>query len=103
MGTVPAGDCPRFLSATVDVSDEHRGRSGRMDPDASGDADQTASDRDVKLKSRTRMAGIRSWKSLSSPARISGRPSSSILFSIVTGLSLKRKFLIGCLILPFSI
>src|SRR5471032_3408468 len=62
----------------------------------------TASDNDVKLKSRTRIDGINCWYCDSSPARISGRPSSSILFNIVTGLSLKRKFLIGCLILPFS-
>src|SRR5471030_592971 len=62
----------------------------------------TASDKEVKLKSRSFIGGIIIWYGTSSPEISCERPSSSILFNIATGLSLKRKFLIGCLILPSS-
>src|SRR5688500_5523348 len=58
----------------------------------------TASDSDVKFQSRTRRLGT------TRPAStLSARPSSSILFSMNSGLSFQRKFLSGRVILPFSI
>ena len=50
----------------------------------------TASDSDVKLKSRMRSAGI--WRPA---ATASGRPMSSSRFSISSGLSFQRKFFSG--------
>ena len=56
----------------------------------------TASDKLEKVKSRTTIGGIML------PLTRCGLPSDSRLFSMITGLSLKRKFLIAYLISPFS-
>jgi hypothetical protein len=55
----------------------------------------TASDSDVNVKSRRRIGGIIIANRDSSPLTRIGRPSSSMLLSMITGDSLKRKFLIG--------
>src|SRR5688500_3785865 len=64
---------------------------------------QTASDNDVKLKSFTFSAGITMAPPPSVPARRIDGPIASMLFSMNSGDSLKRKFLIAFEILPFSI
>ena len=56
----------------------------------------TASDKLVKVKSRIFIGGTKL------PPRRTGLPSASRLLSIITGLSLKRKFFTGNLIFPFS-
>ena len=63
----------------------------------------TASDKDVNVKSRSRIGGSIMIVSPSSPFTRTGLPSSSMLLSMMTGLSLKRKFFSGYLISPFSI
>ena len=63
---------------------------------------QTASDNDVNVKSRSRIGGSIITIDDSSPPTRTGRPSSSMLLSMITGDSLKRKFFTGCLISPFS-
>lgn len=63
---------------------------------------QTASDNEVNVKSRSFIGGIIITKLDSSPATRTGLPSSSMLLSMITGDSLKRKFLTGCLMTPFS-
>ena len=60
----------------------------------------TASDKEEKLKSRNFIAGTTIFPASPNTCVL---PNSSILLSMLTGLSLKRKFLIGYLILPFSI
>src|SRR5690606_7885906 len=62
----------------------------------------TASDNEVKVKSRSFIGGIIITKLDSSPATRTGLPSSSMLLSMITGDSLKRKFFTGYLIWPFS-
>ncbi len=56
----------------------------------------TASERLVKVKSRRTIGGIML------PLARSGFPSASMLLSMMTGLSLKRMFLMAYLIAPFS-
>ena len=51
---------------------------------------------------RSRIGGIIIAKRDSSPLTRTGLPSSSMLLSMITGDSLKRKFLIGWRICPFS-
>ncbi len=58
--------------------------------------DYTASDKLVKVKSLIFIGGTRL------PPMRCGLPKASRLLSMMTGLSLKRKFFTGCLILPFS-
>ena len=62
----------------------------------------TASDNDVNVKSRSFIGGIIIAKLDSSPLTRIGLPSSSMLLSMITGDSLKRKFFSGYLISPFS-
>lgn len=54
------------------------------------------------MKSRSRIGGIIITKLDSSPATRTGLPNSSMLLSMITGDSLKRKFFTGYLIWPFS-
>ena len=61
-----------------------------------GGLDYTASDKLVKVKSRILSGGTRL------PLSRTGLPSASKLFSMMTGLSLKRKFFTGNLMAPFS-
>ena len=63
---------------------------------------QTASDSDVNVKSRSRIGGIIIVNGDSSPLTRIGLPNSSMLLSMITGDSLKRKFFTGCRISPFS-
>src|SRR6476660_2798989 len=65
-------------------------------------ANYTASDSDEKVKSRIFIGGIIITNGDSSSATRTGLPSSSMLLSMIAGDSLKRKFLIGYLISPFS-
>ena len=62
----------------------------------------TASDNEVKVKSRSFIGGINITNEDSSPDTRTGLPSSSMLLSMITGDSLKRKFFTGYLISPFS-
>ena len=64
--------------------------------------DQTASDNEVNVKSRIFSGGIIITNGDSSSPTRTGLPISSMLLSMITGDSLKRKFLIGYLISPFS-
>ena len=63
---------------------------------------QTASDSEVKVKSRSFIGGIIITNGIRRRDTRTGLPSSSMLLSMITGDSLKRKFFIGCLISPFS-
>src|SRR5687768_14963343 len=62
----------------------------------------TASDRLVKLKSRTLSGGITTAPPASVPATRIGRPSISRLLSMNSGDSLKRRLRIALAIFPFS-
>ena len=63
---------------------------------------QTASDNDENVKSLIFIAGIIITNGDSSSPTRTGLPISSMLLSMIAGDSLKRKFLIGYLISPFS-
>ena len=62
----------------------------------------TASDSEVNVKSRIFIGGIIITNGDSSSPTRTGLPISSMLLSMITGDSLKRKFLIGYLISPSS-
>ena len=62
----------------------------------------TASESEVKVKSRSFIGGMTMVVSDSSLFTRTGLPNSSTLLSMMTGLSLKRKFFTGYLIWPFS-
>ena len=62
----------------------------------------TASESEVKVKSRSFIGGIIITNGDSSSPTRTGLPNSSMLLSMITGDSLKRKFFTGCLISPFS-
>src|SRR5512143_966638 len=68
-----------------------------------GSCAQTASERLVKLKSRTLMAGITTSPPDSVPATRTARPRASRLFSMNNGDSLNRMFLTAFVTFPFSI
>ena len=107
VGAISLGLTPtefRLLEALVraggDLVAHHRlARAGWPAEDA---VRQTASDSEVKVKSRSFIAGIIITNEASPSETRTGRPSSSMLLSMITGDSLKRKFFTGCLIWPFS-
>src|SRR5512144_1849215 len=93
------------------VSKRHSMQQKRREPASKDTAsqkdstnkDQTASDNDVKLKSFTLIGGTTTAPPASVPASRTAGPIASRLFSMNSGESLNRKFLIAFEIFPFSI
>ena len=81
-----------------------RSVAARALPDAESPipAPHTASDSEVKVKSRSFIGGIIMTNGDSSSPTRTGLPISSMLLSMMIGDSLKRKFLIGYFTSPFS-